>query len=685
MPKHEPIRIQVVIPFHQPLTASDADMAQACDSCYLPILDAIEAHDNLRVSLHFTGHLLDYLARKREEFLLRIKSLTKRGQVEVLGGLFYGGIPALLPEMDVRGQIEMAGEFWDSFLGVVPKGFWLSELAWTPELPRLVEETGLEYGFIASGQLHMEDGMQRALGSVERGGQRLPAFVLDTALSSTLPSRPVDEWIEAAIDHGSKNPHRLLSVWVRAESLGLEPGTAAWCLDGGWLSTWFAALSERAELEAVLPADTYPAVHPVEPLRLRNVCAAELLPMGDTEGVVDWTDFPFLFAEVDTLYRRMLRASEKLREAIGIMEDDELEDTWSDKLATAQRLVFSSQATDAYWRGAKPGFSDPLVRDATMARLARAEAMIDTLVQGEDDFLSTEESDLDGDLAEEVFVSTRHLLAWLVPARGGDVRCLDDRIAERTVLDVGGRRAEPFFSSMAKAPQRSTGKAAKALARRGESLTRLGGELPTDSDSVVRRGIRQWILEANATATGFFTGAAADLTPAHVPWDVRNNGIDEEGDLSYTLTLAGELALPGGPARTLKIEKDLIVPIDAPELRMRCRLELSGGPPVLWAVEIPTRLGPGAMRLWVNGKTVEASTPSQAADVSELRIEAPDGELMELRCTPSLRVWWLPLRTSVRDLDGYRAIDQGLIVVPHLHVDGKAEIEITLSLVPRPL
>jgi hypothetical protein len=678
----EPIHIQLVIPFHQPLTATDEAMAEVCKRAYIPLLEAIERAENLRLGLHFTGHVLDYLARNQEGLLLRIKALTKRGQVEILGGLFYGGVPALLPELDVRGQLEMSGEFWDSYIGVVPKGFWLSELAWTPELPRLLEDSGLEYGFIASGQLHMDTGRQRSLGCVERGGQRIAAFVLDTALSTALPARPVEEWMDAACARGGKNAHRLLNVWVRAESLGVEPGTARWCYEEGWLDRWFSALSESPELETVLPAGTYPAVHGVEPLRLGNMCAPELHALGETDAVIDWSDFPFVYPEVDTMYRRMLRASEKLREAIGIMEDEALEETWSDKLATAQRLVFAAQAPDAYWRGAAPGFSDPAVRDATMARLLRAESMIDSLVQGEEDWLSTEEADLDADLSEEVFVSTRHLMAWVAPGRGGDIRTLDDRASERNVLDTGSRRAEPFFAEMAKAEVRS-GEAA-GPPKRGEALTRPASDLPTESDQGARRGMRQWIVEDGTSAAEFMSGSAVDLSPARVSWDVLSNGIDEEGDCSYTLSLSGDMALGGLQRRQLHIEKDLEVPIDAPELRLRCKLQLEGGPAVRWALEIPVRLGIGGLRLLADGEAVPPAR-QDLHGVRKARLEAADGAAVELGFSAPTDIWWMPLRTTLRDLEGYRPIEQGLLIVPSILVQEEAALDITLRLTARAL
>ncbi|MBC7794987.1 MAG: hypothetical protein H7Z43_14880, partial [Clostridia bacterium] len=91
-----PIRLQVVIPFHQSIAADTNAIENAVASCYDPILRAIEESSGVRVAVHFSGHLLDHLSRKGEDFLLRVKSLERDGRVEVLGGLFYGSIPALL-------------------------------------------------------------------------------------------------------------------------------------------------------------------------------------------------------------------------------------------------------------------------------------------------------------------------------------------------------------------------------------------------------------------------------------------------------------------------------------------------------------------------------------------------------------------------------------------------------------
>jgi hypothetical protein len=664
------VPLQVVIPFHQPISASTEAMNAAIESCYAPLVDAIEARGEARIAVHFSGHLLDHLARAHEAFLMKVRDLAKAGQVEVLGGLFYGGLPGILPEVDVRGQIEMMGQFWESYLGWTPVGYWLPELAWGPELPHLLDETGLDYGYVSSSQIYSAE--HRGLVTVTRADERLKLFVCDEQLSSALPGRPVDEWIDAVIDRGAKSG-RVVTTWVRAESLGLEPGTAKWCKDGGWLGDWLAALSGgRPELEPVLPAAAIERARPALRVSLKPGTAPEI---GALESPQSWHDYVRLYPEVDALYRRMLRSSAKLAEAISTMEEESLEDDWSDALATAQRLVFAAQSHDPYWRGPNPGFTEPALRDAAIGRCIEAANMLDALVQGEDDWISTEEEDLDGDLVDEVFVSTAQLDAWIVPAQGGIVRTLDARARHRDLLDTGVRRKEPFFPQIPDAPRDERPIDAPV---RGGNLRRLDDVLPIAADAAPHRGIVTRVYDAGTTRDEMLAGHATDLLPAGLAWDIAQNAIDEEGDCSYTLKLHGEAALAGLEARQLVLDKSLRVPIDAAELTLGLAAQLEGRE-ALVATEIPVRLAQPVARLLVND--VEASLAAgHFPDADSVKLSAEDGEMVELVFSQPTDIWLVPLDTTLRTLEGYRAVSQGTLVVVVMRLERALEASITIRL-----
>ncbi len=564
------VHLQLVIPFHEPLCTGETELDLRCEQLYGPLIEALEGC-TAQVSLHLTGHLLDHLSHRRSELLWRLKALVQSGRVEVLGGLFYGAAPALLPEIDVRGQIEMMTEYWESAAGVTPTGFWVHQLAWASELPRLFGESGLEYGFVGRSQVRAPGGAAVPLGVVERGGNRLGAFVLDTDLSSALPSKSVDAWMESVITAAAEQP--LLSVWARAEVLAAA--------DPIWLGEWLQALSSRAE--TVLPAQSFADLRPAGRLLLLPGAAAEIAGTGDKAP--DWADFPLLHADVDVLYRRLLRTSDKLRETIDTMEENGTESEWSDSLATAQRMVFAAQVADAYWRG--PGQSvDLALRDAVVERLIKAETLIDELVQGEDDWIAAEEQDRDGDLADEVFVGNHHLSAWLVPAAAGAVRSLDDRATGRNVLDAGRDRA----------------------------------------------GIRERLIKGGGPES-----LLADRGDASAEIEIARNEIDEEGDGTYHLAVRHRLEVDGS---TAVVNKEVMIPIDGRQLSMLYRIE--PGSDAQLVVEIPLRLGAAGLQVTVNGQPADCVV-GEHTGVDRVRVEG-GGAAVEISVEPAATLWLAPLR-----------------------------------------
>ena len=546
----DPIRLQVVIPFHQPLAAEGDAIEHAVAVCYEPILVALEEAANARVAVHFSGHLLDHLSRKREDFLMRLKALARAGRVEILGGLFYGSIPALLPEADVRAQVQMAAEYWESFIGGAPSGYWLPELAWTAELPRMLDETGLDYGFVSASQIAIDQGSQHGLVTLERGGAGTHAFVLADQLSKAALGSSASEWADGAVDNMQRNRDQVHTVWLRAESLGLEGKTQDWAPD--WLPEWLEAVSGgRDELSTVLPSEGYASARPARPVKLLHRCADVVLEKNG-EGV-DWPDFALQFPEVDALHRRMLRASDKLREAIATMEEEGMADEWSSDLATAQRCIFSAQAPDAYWRGRGKGFGDPKLRDAVMARLTRAERLIDALVQGEDDWIAAEEEDRDGDLVDEVAVSSRHMSAWIVPGEGARVRTLDDRFSGRNVFDVGN----------------------------------------VERERATTQGMREMVLDLETSPEELFSGGSKELGAG--VYQQVTSAIDEEGDLTYRLEVAGKVTTAGHTAASVDITKSLGISIDKAVITLTTRAKVESGKGVLLATRVPVSPGLGEL------------------------------------------------------------------------------------------
>lgn len=675
----DPVELQLIMTFHQPLSVGRDEMQTACERFYDPFVARLEAHPELRLTAHFGGHLLDYLSRNRMDLLMRVKALHREGRLEILSGLFYGGLPALLPEQDIRGQLQMGFEYWESLLGEVSAGVWLPELAWTTEIPRFLSDSEAAYSFASAGQLVREDYPQRGLGVLERGGHRLAAYILDDELSTAIVGCEPDEWCEKLLQRAGGAAAPVISAWVRAERLGFDTGTHAWSFDEGWIDSFFSALTDNESIRTTLPRDSFDAVRPVTPLRLLHGCAEILNADAGITGSIDWPDFGLAYREVDTLARRMLRASDKLREAIASMEEEGLEEEWGDALATAQRLIFSAQSPDCYWRCERAGFGDPVLRSATYERLIRAEATIDALVQGDDDFISSEDDDADGDLVEEVFVANRALTAWIVTQNGGQLRALDDSLGGTALLDVPPRREEPFYNRAREAEFLS----ADELETRGpksvlERPVRRDEDLPLDADQSSRCGVRDWWLDDGVSARELFSGSAQDLSPEWIDWDILRNEIDEDEDLTYALKLRGEYALTGVAQRKVEVEKTVEVPIDRPEVRWSYSVRGEGNSPCQLAIEIPLRVGLGLAGVLADDQEI---VPEQTTlhDLQELVVRGNDGTVVRLRFDEPCEVWVDRVRTTILDVDGFRGVDQGLVVVPVKRVEGEATLAFALE------
>jgi alpha-amylase len=120
------------------------------EQAYRPMLDALDRHPGVRVALHYTGPLLDWLRAERPEFLGRLRALVDRGQVELLGGGYYEPVLASLPERDRLGQLARMAEELEQITGRRPRGAWLAERVWEPDLPTSLVRAGYSWTITSS-------------------------------------------------------------------------------------------------------------------------------------------------------------------------------------------------------------------------------------------------------------------------------------------------------------------------------------------------------------------------------------------------------------------------------------------------------------------------------------------------------------------------------------------------------
>ncbi|HHS98020.1 MAG TPA: hypothetical protein ENK08_09020, partial [Chloroflexi bacterium] len=139
------LTLSLVIHNHQPVGNFDFVFAEATKRAYDPILALLERHPSVRLSLHYTGPLYDWLTVHRPDHLDRLRALVARGQVELLTGAYYEPILVAIPDADKVGQIRKMTRFLRETFGCEPTGAWLAERVWEPHLPKPLAEAGVRY------------------------------------------------------------------------------------------------------------------------------------------------------------------------------------------------------------------------------------------------------------------------------------------------------------------------------------------------------------------------------------------------------------------------------------------------------------------------------------------------------------------------------------------------------------
>jgi hypothetical protein len=488
-----------------------------CDHSIEPLLRGIEHYERIRLSVYIGGTLLDHITKTREDLLVKLKSAVRSGRIEILGGLFYGCPAALVPENDVRGQAEMMAEFWESLLGVPPTGFWLPRFTWCAELPRILVDSGFEYGFLMGAQINDSSLHEQDVVVVERGGDRLAGFHCEQSLSGSAFAGDAAAWVSALIDKAMKRRRHSITAYCSGESVSQQI-----------IEELFSVINGSDQVACMLPAPLFQDSRPMARVALLDAPDFPVGVEGERSSGI----------EAVNMQQRMVRVSNKLREAIGTMEDEGREDEWSDELATIQRLVFSAQGVEAFIQDSSEESSSALM--TSTSRLIESELMLDTLVQEDDEWMITEEDDRDADLVDEVFIHTPHASVCVAPGKQGSVTVFDDRTTANTMLSYDG----------------------KGL-----------------------KGLRP-IMHSDARSADEALGAAELLGASH--WQVISGEVDEETYI-YRLDLTTTMSTSSGDSSS--VEAAVLIPMTGVNFEFRSKVQLTEDDVAWFGFEIPVRHG----------------------------------------------------------------------------------------------
>jgi 4-alpha-glucanotransferase len=457
------VSLALVLHNHQPVGNFGWVIADAYDHAYLPMVEALERHPGVRLGLHYTGPLLQWMAANRPDSIARIRALVERGQVEILGGGFYEPILVTLPDRDRRGQLVRMRDETETMFGRRPEGAWLAERVWEPGLAYDIAAAGYRWTVLDDNHLRgasiPEDGMWTPFNTDDRG-LRLTVFGTEQGLRYRIPFKPVEDLVDYMRARTTPDGRFIGMMGDDGEKLGSWPGTYEYCwsrerwvdrcfdaleANSSWLTTitpsswlavkppagraYFPTASYVEMTEWVLPPDENPVFTKLlDDARTKGDPSARFLRGGM------WRNYAARYREINELHKQMLRVSDK----VDLMPP-------GDDLATARDHLYQGQSNDRYWHGLFGGIYIVHMRMATLSHLIAAEDLADTAgaTAGARTW-GARLADTDLDAVDEVLVTTPGQTLVIDLADGASLSSWDLRASRVALASVLRRRYEAY-------------------------------------------------------------------------------------------------------------------------------------------------------------------------------------------------------------------------------------------------
>jgi len=579
----------IVLHDHQPVGNYPFVFERLYRDAYAPMLEALARHPGIRVGLHNSGPLFDWLDDAHPGYMRDLRALCDRGQVELLTGGYYEPVLAMIPDADKAGQIDKLSRFIEQRFGQTPFGLWLSERVWEPGLPAPLARAGVRWTLVDDAHFRMAGIPADALDGyylTEDQGERVALFAGSQRLRYTIPWLDVGDLI-AELRHlaaRASRPDPYIVLGDDGEKFGGWPTTAKHVWQDGWIERFFSAVEQQRDwLQTITPGEYMRRVPARGLTYLPSASYAEMMEWAmPAEAAASyhrvvtqledrkrddilqfvrggfWRYFLAKYPEANAMHKRGLRIDRKLAR-----NDD----------PAARDALWRAQCNCPYWHGVFGGVYLRNIRIATNGNLVLAERIADAAAHLRG--VRVEEADFDFDGQSELLVQSPDVSIMLHPRQGGMISEFDLRRRDHALLDVIARRREAYHGPLL------SGDA--IVAAGDDDLTNIHGGVRLKEEGLAedlvfdrfrRAAMQEWILAPSATLESFArneadaacapegawaydlqcvaSGVTVALSREHDGWRIdKRLDLPAEGEritVAYTVTNIAPAPPPGAPA-----------------------------------------------------------------------------------------------------------------------------------------
>jgi len=703
------ISLAIVLHNHQPVGNFGWVIAEAFDQAYQPLVAALERHPRVRLAVHYSGPLLDWLAAERPEFLDRLAALAAADRIELLGGGYYEPVLASLPERDRLAQLRRMADAIERIGGRRPRGAWLAERVWEPDLPVSLVDGGYDWTILDDAHLRAASlDESRLWGSytTDDQGRLLTVFGTSKGLRYRMPFGTVDEVIGYLREHAAEDGHVLGVMGDDGEKFGSWPGTYDHCWgSAAWVDRFFNALAAEADwLELVTPSDWVDRERPLGRAYIPTSSYAEMgewalpadesrtfeaaLHRAEREGLPEarwlrggfWRNFQVKYREINELHKQMLRTSEKVaRMADAIASDGAVTTFGNDERRLAEVAtteLLQGQSNDCYWHGLFGGIYIAHMRLATYEHLIAAEDLADAAARRRGEAVDrTVRADTNLDGVAEILVTSPGQVVVIDPIGGGGIASWDIRPVRHALTAVLRRRPEAYHGRL-----RDADAAAAATAARSDGgRSGADGEVPSIHDLVRSR---EPGLSAHLHYDGYErrSGLVHLFAPGTTAEDFAAARADELGDTHdgpYEVVRLDDAVVL---VRDVRTRDDRMVRVEKrfsfdgarrhPRIRLDVSIENRGDGAVVadvaieWALMMLGGGGNPAAFYQIDGERLPHDGHGERA-VATMIGSGNDQVGIELTTAiePATTLWWAPIETVSNSEYGFERTYQGSALV----------------------
>ncbi|MBN2474529.1 MAG: DUF1926 domain-containing protein [Pirellulales bacterium] len=686
------IRLILALHNHQPIGNFDHVFQSAYEDSYRPFLDLLCRYDSLKIALHTSGSLMEWLDAHHPDYVDRLAQRVAEGRMEIIGGAFFEPILAMIPSRDRVGQIRRYTRWLQDRLDATIRGMWVPERVWEQSFVSDLVAAGIEYTILDDFHFKAAGLTESQLSGYllsEDEGRVISVFPGSERLRYVIPFGPPEATVEYLAEIAEREPDAVVVFGDDGEKFGSWPETKQHVYDNGWLQRFFDVLVENEDwIWTTTPAEAIDNVAPLGKIYLPDCSYREMTEWAlPTEQLIEyeriahemkshplwaslrpfvrggfWRNFKVKYPEADEMYTRMMMVSRRLQDSLRAQNHGEPAE--GSLLDQAQTELYRGQCNCAYWHGAFGGIYLPHLRNAVYQHLIAADNLLDRAAGREGPWIEAVADDFNFDHRQEVRLANDKLMVLLAPHRGGQIAELDVRSPQHNLLATLTRRLEVYHHKVLAGSHQDNGDCASIHERVVFKQKDLDQKLQYDDHP--RKSLLDLFFDEKATLEEVASGKAAaqgSFITGSYEARVRRNPD------RIQIQLIGEGTAGDAP---LKITKGVTLDAGSSTLEIAYMLE---GLPADRALHFGVEFNFAGMPSGLDDRYFHDTEGKRLGQLGE-RLDLSGAKALGLadeylgidvglKLSRPTHFWTFPVETVSQSEGGFELVHQSVVVLPH--------------------